>query len=759
MCCGVIVRFAGFFITIVVCVACKDEPVAQLLDSRSDKPEVVQFNGLFYKLIGREVGNRDKNNIAGYTKAALNKQEYAEQIDNILQSEQFYEEGFWHFHEDRLLLGREVAYAEESDRAALRREMADIARADNYWDIFTYRDRWLSLSDLKLKKCKEYINTEGDASSPNARNRCAHYLQAVMRPEVEHEDICISYQEEDEGILTQKEKARKFTDIYRDRCCASEGVASQDTDMCNKINNGYTNLFSEDFCAAAEKTVIDSHCDVNNDDSGMEDEPILSSGGGSDDDLKEQNYPSQRVIWNDSQFKEALTLYISLHLAEDTDLFIDVSVPQGNIYHSDSKTSESFIKATFPENLQGIHASPYWLSTHYTSDSNQHLHRARIIYHSWFCERITPNQAKQEGGDPSDNEKKRFEGYFPTGDAHKNSSKNCFDCHTMIQPLANYFGRMSVGVRYENDRLSTMNAEHFLQGESEEDDKKLPLRADIGTGYFNIHKDKFFEWGHNKPGMVGLGELLSSLPKVKRCVVKYTWNKIFGCENELSQKEISEAVPYLTSYRSLLTHLLMTEKAKAYFIPEKGNAQWNGERVLREMIAEEREARRWQCAHEKTEEEKNTKLLEEMFVEEYDNHLSSGEGIVTSICARCHNDDKKFINTDDSGNITFKNDVTAEMLQTIYLRTNSEKLGGMMPSGGYTAIEAVDNVLASEIASDDPEYLKEIKARGTNSQEIQRNIFKCFIENKAKVRGIKLPELQSCATIDHKKKHETMEQP
>ena len=713
-------KFACFFIALVVFVACKGEPVAQVLDSRSDNPEVVQFNGLFQKLIGREVGISDKNDIAGYTKADLNKQEYAAQVANILQSKQFYEEGFWHFHKDRLLLGRETTSQDEGiDHAALRREMVDIARADNYWDILTYRDRWLSLRRLGLLyECEDYLNTEGDA---NARNKCAYFLQAVMHPEVEHEEICVRYQEEDEGIPTLKEKARKFTDIYRDRCCASAGVASQDTGMCNKINNSYTNLFSEDFCAVAAKPVIDNYCDVNNDSSGMvKNVPPLSSGeGGGDDDSKEQNYPTPPFTWKDSKFKDALALYISLHLAEDTDLFIDVSVPQGNIYHSDDQAWENFIKVTFPENLQGIHASPYWLSTHYTSDSNQHLHRARIIYHSWFCERITPNQAKNEGGGPSKAEKERFEDYFPIGDAHKNSSKNCFDCHTMIQPLANYFGRMSVGVRYENDRSLTMNAARFLQGESEEDDKKLPLRAGIGTGYFNIHKDDFFKSGHNVPGMVGLGKLLSNLPKVKRCVVKYTWNKIFGCENELSQKEISDAVPQLTSYRSLLTHLLMTEKAKAYFIPEEGNTQWNGQRVLREMVAAEREAARLSCNEAETQAVANN---------------ISGENIVTSKCATCHSNDERFITTEDDGTeIIFKDD---EFLKTVYLRSNNTELGPMMPQGGYSEVAGINN-----------------------SRAVQRQVFKCYIEEQAKSRGIELPELKdtSCAEIDHKKNHEIME--
>ena len=62
----------------------------------------------------------------------------------------------------------------------------------------------------------------------------------------------------------------------------------------------------------------------------------------------------------------------------------------------------------------------------------------------------------------------------------------------------------------------------------------------------------------------------------------------------------------------------------------------------------------------------------------------------------------------------------------------------MMPQGGYPDIDELGN-----------------------SREIQRKVFKCFIENKAAEMGVELPELKDtrCATIDHKQIHPIVGQP
>lgn len=685
--------------------ACKDEPpAAHVLDSSADEPSIVQLNGLFAKLIGRPIARKDVRNaakIGDFTKAELETQTYATQVDNILRSKQFYREGFWHFHEDRLLLAKGTRdHNETSDHLALKLELEDVARSDNYWNILTYRDRWLDMEGLALDDCSFYLDP--DYQDTYYRQDCIHFLQAVLHPEIENDRICIEYLDENREW---QQKARKFTDIYKARCCPATGesIAAQDTELCSRVNTDYSTLFNgENFCAVAQKTVTDSSCGRRDSYSSEKYKDIGDSG----------TVSSQLFTWDDNKIYTALSLYISLHLSEEADVFISANVtkPEAGetIYYHDNENDTYLIKATLPAILQGIHASPLWLSTHYTSDNNQHLHRARIIYHSWFCERVSPNQAKKEGGRPPKAEIDTFASYFLPDDEHAKGLSNCFDCHKMIQPLANYFGRMSIGVRYDNMGQLGINAARFLQKETA--GSKLPLPTNIKTGYYNLHKGEFFTWGHNQHGMAGLASLLSNLPKVKRCVVKYTWNKIFGCEAELSEKEISDAVNYLPSYRALLTHLLTTEKAKAYFIPEEDNEQWNGEQIFREMVAQERAAQSLSC--EQAEEKANAESI-------------SGESIVTNVCKRCHamaiNDDEELI---------FNN--SRDHLETIYLRSNSMELGPMMPMGGYRSVAELEN-----------------------SRSLQRKVFRCFIEEKAAAMSVELPALKDtrCTTIDHKTIH------
>ncbi|MDE3269661.1 MAG: DUF1588 domain-containing protein [Pseudomonadota bacterium] len=104
-----------------------------------------------------------------------------------------------------------------------------------------------------------------------------------------------------------------------------------------------------------------------------------------------------------------------------------------------------FIKAKMPADLQGIHASPLWLSSHRTSKSNQALHRARILLHSWFCADVSPDAAQKSNATPTKVELDEFKSYFAAGDQHTKGDSNCFNCHKQVQPLANYFGRLSTG--------------------------------------------------------------------------------------------------------------------------------------------------------------------------------------------------------------------------------------------------------------------------------------------------------------------------
>lgn len=73
-------------------------------------------------------------------------------MEKILASDAYIEDGFFHLHRHRLLLQRpaspEAIDDSRYDYETLRLEMSDLAQADNYWDILSYRDRWLSIADL-----------------------------------------------------------------------------------------------------------------------------------------------------------------------------------------------------------------------------------------------------------------------------------------------------------------------------------------------------------------------------------------------------------------------------------------------------------------------------------------------------------------------------------------------------------------------------------------------------------------------------------
>ncbi|MDE3269660.1 MAG: hypothetical protein OYH77_05195, partial [Pseudomonadota bacterium] len=86
--------------------------------------------------------------------------------------------------------------------------------------------------------------------------------------------------------------------------------------------------------------------------------------------------------------------------------------------------------------------------------------------------------------------------------------------------------------------------------------------------------------------MVGLAELLSNHPKVRQCIVKSTWNNIFGSRFPLTDAQVDEAVEAFEesnfSYKTLLKHLLLSTKAKAYFV--------EGEDALAAIVSEEKDS-------------------------------------------------------------------------------------------------------------------------------------------------------------------------
>ena len=256
-----------------------------------------------------------------------------------------------------------------------------------------------------------------------------------------------------------------------------------------------------------------------------------------------------------TNFKEIFSKQVSYSLSRGLD-------DHHNFIIQDVKANdrgEVFVKVKFPNSLgvQGIHASPYWLSMHRTTVQNQQLHRARIIWHSWFCSSISPDQAVETNQAPSETELAKVSRYFAENDQHAKGDRNCFDCHKMIQPVANYFGKMSVGYPY-GKYLPRELIERYLQI----DDRAFSRPG----GYYNPRDGTITNTGY---GLEGLANLLQFLPRVHRCVVNSTWNEFFGSKYSLTSSELATAVKFFAdsgfNYRKLLTHLLTKEKAISYF--------------------------------------------------------------------------------------------------------------------------------------------------------------------------------------------------
>ena len=90
-----------------------------------------------------ELGSYTPQNASAHYQLALEK---------ILASDAYFDDGFFHLHRHRLLLQRpdseQAVRLSQHDYEELRMEMSDLARSDNYWDILSYRDRWLVNREL-----------------------------------------------------------------------------------------------------------------------------------------------------------------------------------------------------------------------------------------------------------------------------------------------------------------------------------------------------------------------------------------------------------------------------------------------------------------------------------------------------------------------------------------------------------------------------------------------------------------------------------
>ena len=546
-----------FFLVVTVIYACNELSEVKVSAQRGMSMQ----RQLWQKLIGR---NMTPEEMQEYRCDGKSSSEcYKETLDKILNSDAWYNEGFFHLHRQRLLLhqlrvGDIESYA--SDYRSLQLEMAEVAHADNYWQLLTYRERWVDIISLSphqsyLYHCREYLN--GFAAE---LQRCT------------------------EGLLRIFAKiAHKASVLYRALC-----TGSTPDRRLPPLDQSYRRLFGSDFCDFTAKSNWSDSIDI-----GSELADILS-------------------------FLAAATAAAKLDFFPELAVVVDTD--NKPLIKTHSKTN-MYIKIRFPAALQGIHANPFWLTKHSTSPLNQHLHRAKIIWHSWFCQRIAPDNArakmqKNEGDMTAAEltawhklqaEQKAASVYFAKDDSHAKGDQLCFNCHRRIQPVANYFGGLNMrqlgyAHNYNIGDVFAQEAAHNRPG-----------------GYWNDSSADFIP-GVGGQGMEGLAQLLSTLPRVRTCIVKSSWNHFFGSGYALNSTEVAAAAASFAAsgfdYRQLLQHLLHREEAITYFTA--------GEQQFHDTMAKKRLT--CELAYEKAKQDPQASVA------------ATAAEIISASCHPCHAD-------------------------------------------------------------------------------------------------------------------------
>lgn len=617
-------------------------PTAETKDSPADGKGEQQLTSLFEAIIGR-LPNKSDQKINGIVALDLTDKPdatdeqrvitYKRQVDAILNSQQFIDEGFFRFHQQRMLLSERqdaatIDIITPEDFDALQLELKELAKnSQDYWDILRYRHRYLALGvfgGLQELRC----NTSNGSCNINIG-------------EVKRGIINI--------INNVKDNVRDNRNYpYRDRCCKeSQGQYTE------KQPKKQHKAFCEEAKSRAHEVFNKKFCSLSSDDLPSPTQESL----GNMETANNSEYDKLHV---------ALNFYLSLYLGVRTDDWfevefeVEVDVLKLPIVEFNGNY---FLRVKFPEDLQGIHASPFWLWTYRTSVANQHLHRARIIYSSWFCQRISPDQATTGGGTPDTTD---YEAYFADNDQHAKGDANCFGCHKEVQPLANYFGKLAGASSVENDALYGLGTKFLARPEDS---------FDRLAGYWE--DGKFY--GEFR-GLAGLAASLPKIGKVSECLVNSAWNIMLGSDlPQLTAEEVSDAINKFkqtgNDYRQLLKHLLLTDKATTYFTKSRA-----------EMVA---------------------KFSDESSCSEKVD-FSVVKSIIESSCTTCHNANKKgaplFLAED--------NTFLANKLQMVYRRVILD--GSMPPSYVYGGV--IPEQLAPEAKTSLRCYLdQEVKEAGQES--------------------------------------------
>lgn len=470
--------------------ACSSEsgPAAGDEGDLSAVHQVQMATRVFRKLVGRDPSPAEL--------APLREAPLGEMVDKVLALPDFEKDGFYNFQRDRLLLHRDgdASWMQNSlsDYCGLRMEMEDVARADKsgggYYDILTYRDRWvpvqtfalgvdLSCTNLTVADMKKGFAGTGSELA----NDCAFQIRNPAKGEI----LALDASFDDKPLMTTAPMQAQVTKSLK------ESLFKENTDV---------------------SLVLDA-----------------------------EGKPEMRVF--DGPATESCTMKNGFGVNEPSNFTV-------------------FMKMRVPPELEGVHGSMYWLSRHGTTKKNRSLHRARLLFFSYMCTEISPAMATAAGGPPEEIDE--LKDYFDPADQHVRTAANCYNCHTQVQPVANYFGEMTTGNPYSGD-FEDFGGGGFLALSG---GFRRPGGLWKGTAFAPPGAGKF--------AMDGLAEMLSGLESSHDCIARNAWSSLVGTGHPLTDDERAAAVKAFKGdgtfrFQNLLRHFVVdSERGRAFF--EDGEA-------------------------------------------------------------------------------------------------------------------------------------------------------------------------------------------
>lgn len=470
----------------ISCVQTREDP-AEIKAGEQTSQAIIQR--VFAKLIGRNPKAVEVKNFYGKS--------YEQFITDLLNSNYYQDDIFYRLHEQRLLLNPEGNPSFLSNArnhyCGMRWDMARYASSSDYWDILTDTRHWIPVatrgcfSGLSAAQVIEAVTAVGANAGNEKQNSCVNELNAIVaNSEFATLDglrttlEALSPAEKDKGLL--------FLEVGQKLLKAM--ISQQlfpDKDLGLTPREGEPKNFF---------------------------------------DFELSFVPLPRAIANPGSSDVTSCEYV-------------------NVTSQQLATTEYdylFFRVNFPDFAAGIHGTPYYLNRHYSKASNSNLHRGRMLYFSYLCEDLPPSAANPNGDLPLTFT--QLDPYFSPADKHATSAGNCYQCHSVIQPLGNFFSRLTWGRSYNEEYREALS----------ETERPETYPAGLWQG------SAFYGEG-NHWGLSGLRETFASLPQANRCIISSLWSQLGSKDMAILPEERLRSQERFASgnYKEMLLHVLTKE--------------------------------------------------------------------------------------------------------------------------------------------------------------------------------------------------------